>query len=187
MTSEPHRSLPRVTIHYLRPPDHRQILRQPIIHRNPEVIVTFSRDIRVAAPMRLGGKVVLEAGSDIVWFTFPHLWHDIGRFHTSDGAFTGLYANVLTPVEVLPEHVWHTTDLFLDVWMEPGKAPVLLDEDELEAALEAGALAAETARRAREEAGKILKRAQVGTWPPAVVHEWTREQALTVLDGYSTR
>ena len=183
MTSGPGHSLPHVTIHYLRPPDHLQTFRQPVIHRSPEVVVTFSRGIRVEAPMTLGERVVLETGSDIVWFTFPELWHDIGRFHAADGVFTGYYANVLTPVEILPGQVWRTTDLFLDVWMEPGEAPVLLDEDELEAAIAAGALDYETAGCAREEAGRILERARMGAWPPAVVHDWTRERALAVLNG----
>ena len=182
MTSGPGRSPPHVAIHYLRPPDHLEVFRQPIIHRSPDVIVTFSRGIRVASPMEMAGKTALETGSDIVWFTFPDRWHDIGRFHTAGGNFTGFYANVLTPVEILPGHLWRTTDLFLDIWMEPGHAPVLLDEDELEAALATGALGDETARRAREEAGRILERAHAGTWPPSVVHEWTRGRALAALN-----
>ena len=183
MTSRPGRSLPRVTIHYLRPPGHLQTFRQPIIHQGPEVIITFSRRIRVPSPMELDGEIVLETGSDIVWFTFPGLWHDIGRFHNARGAFTGFYANLLTPVEVLPGNIWRTTDLFLDVWMKPGQAPRLLDEDELQDALNADALEAGTARRAREEAERILERAGAGAWPPPVVHEWTRERALRVLDN----
>lgn len=183
MTSRPDRSLPCVTIHYLRPPDHLQTFRQPVIHRNPQVIVTFSRRIRVPSPMELDGEVVLETGSDIVWFTFPGLWHDIGRFHTARGAFTGFYANLLTPVQILPGNIWRTTDLFLDVWMKPGRAPRLLDEDELRDAVDAGAVEAKASRRVREEAERILERAGAGAWPPAVVHEWTRERALAVLDG----
>ena len=182
MTSEPGRSLPRVTIHYLRPPDRLQTFRQPIIHQSAEVIVTFSRGIRVPSPMELDGEVVLETGSDVVWFTFPGRWHDIGRFHNARGAFTGFYANLLTPVEMLPGHVWHTTDLFLDVWMTPGRAPRLLDEDELQAALDADALDIEMAGRAREEAERILELAGAGRWPPPVVREWTRERALGVLE-----
>ena len=177
----PDHPLPRVTIHYLRPPDHLQTFRQPIVHQSTEAIVTFSRGIRVPAPMELDGEIVLEAGSDIVWFTFPGLWHDIGRFHNAEGTFTGFYANLLTPVEMLPGHVWRTTDLFLDVWMKPGRAPRLLDEDELQAALDADALEAGTARRAREEAARILEHASGGGWPPPVVHEWTRERALGLL------
>lgn len=181
MSPEPGRSLPHVTIHYLRPPDHLQTFRQPIIHESPQVIVTFSRRIRVPAPMELDEEVVLETGSDVVWFTFPGLWHDIGRFHNARGAFTGFYANLLTPVEMLSGNIWRTTDLFLDVWMKPGQAPRLLDEDELQDALDADALEPTTAQRAREEAERILERARAGAWPPPVVHEWTRKRVLGVL------
>ena len=182
MTGGRRRSLPHVTIHYLRPPDHLQTFRQPIIHESPEAIVTFSRGVHVPSPMEMDGEVVLETGSDIVWFTFPGLWHDIGRFHNAEGRFTGFYANLLTPVEMLPGNIWRTTDLFLDVWMKPEQVPRLLDEDELQAALDAGALEPGTARRARKEAERILERADAAAWPPPLVHEWTRERALAVLD-----
>ena len=184
MTPDPGRSPSPVTIHYLRPPDHLETLREPVVHRSPEVVITFAPGIRVSSPKKLEGRVVLETGSDIVWFTFPGLWHNIGRFHNAQGVFTGFYANTLTPVEMLPGSVWRTTDLFLDVWMEPGRAPRLLDEDELEAALDAGALEAETARRAREEAERILERARTGEWPPPVVREWTRGRALAALRDF---
>ena len=184
MTPGSARSPSRVTIHYLRPPDHVEIFREPVVHRSPEAVVTLSRGVRASPPMEMDGRIVLETGSDIVWFTFPRLWHNIGRFHTAEGAFTGFYANVLTPVEMLPGRVWHTTDLFLDVWMEPGKAPRLLDEDELEAALDSGALEAETARRAREEAKRILELARAGRWPPPVVLDWTRRRALAALNDF---
>ena len=187
MTSGSGHSLPHVTIHYLRPPDHLQTFRQPIIHESPQAIVTFSRGIRVSSPMELDGEAVLETGSDIVWFTFPGRWHDIGRFHNARGAFTGFYANLLTPVEMLPGNIWRTTDLFLDVWMKPGQAPRLLDEDELEDALDANALGTKAARRAREEAERILERAGAGAWPPPVVHEWTRDRALAVLNDLDPR
>ena len=65
------------------------------------------------------GKIALEAGSDAVWFTFPGLWHDIGRFHRADGEFTGIYANILTPPVIEPDGKWETTDLFLDIWVDP--------------------------------------------------------------------
>ncbi len=184
MSRDPDRPA-HVTIHYLRPPDRLQTFRQPVVHDALEVTVTLSRGIRVASPMEVNGRVVLETGSDIVWFTFPRAWHDIGRFHTADGAFTGIYANVLTPVEMSPGRVWRTTDLFLDVWFEPGGAPKLLDEDEFQAALEAGALDADTGRRARREAHRLMELAGAGVWPPSVVRTWTRDRALAALAGHA--
>ena len=93
----------RVAIHYLRPPDHHTIYDQFILDEGPEGIVSFAPSAVLRSPVRVGDRVVLENGSPVVWFTFPDRWHDIGLFHLADGTFTGLYANVLTPVQIEPD------------------------------------------------------------------------------------
>ena len=165
-----------VEIRYHRPPGRLQVFRQHHIHEDDGVVVTFARDMVFEQIMRIEGDVVLEDGSDVVWFTFPGVWHDIGRFHRADGAFTGIYANVLTP-PVMNGLVWETTDLFLDIWLGPDGSAVLLD------AVGREWLEEETARRARDEARTILEAAGRGAWPPPVVSEWTRERCLEVLGG----
>jgi predicted RNA-binding protein associated with RNAse of E/G family len=167
----------RVRIHYRRLPDHDRIYDQRIVLERDDVIVTLSQPLELAEPMTTDGRVMLENGSLALWFTFPGEWHDIGLFHLADGTFTGLYANILTPPEIAGR-VWHTTDLFLDVWWPAGGQPELLDEDELDQALESGVVDAGTAERARQEADRLLGLARSGGWPPPVVHEWTLAQAL---------
>lgn len=166
----------QVTIHYERPPGRVERFRQEVVLARDDVVVTLARDMAFDPAMRIGGEVVLEEGSSVVWFTFPGAWHDIGRFHRADGTFTGIYANVLTPVE-LGEDEWHTTDLFLDVWIPPGGRPRLLDQEELDEAVAAGAVDPELARRARTEARRLLEGARAGAWPPEVVERWTLERA----------
>jgi predicted RNA-binding protein associated with RNAse of E/G family len=88
------------------------------------VLVTYLAAAGVPRPVRVGDRVVLEARSPAVWFTFPAAHHDIGRFHTPAGELTGYYANILTPVEVRPGEggapdQWHTTDLFVDLFVTP--------------------------------------------------------------------
>ncbi|MEM7414523.1 MAG: DUF402 domain-containing protein [Gemmatimonadota bacterium] len=172
----------RVAIHYRRPPDHLKVYDQWVAFERDDVIVTVSDPLQLEEPLLVDGGPGLEAGSIAVWFTFPGVWHDIGRFHLADGTFTGLYANVLTPPE-LDGSVWHTTDLWLDVWTRPGAAPRLLDLDEFEEGVSAGHIDDATASRARAEADTILEGAAAGTWPPPVVHEWTLERALRELNG----
>jgi predicted RNA-binding protein associated with RNAse of E/G family len=162
----------RVLIHYRRLPDDEQLFDQRVILERPDVIVTVTDPIELTEPLRALGQVMLESGSRAVWFTFPGAWHDVGRFHLADGTFTGLYGNILTP-PVIDEREWHTTDLFLDVWIPEGGAPALLDEDELEAALATGHIDPTTAERARTEAKRLIQHAAAGTWPPPVVNEWT--------------
>jgi predicted RNA-binding protein associated with RNAse of E/G family len=170
-------SAPLVHLHYRRPPDRLQVHVQPLVHDAPDVKVTLMPAVHLRRPMTVGGRVVSEDGSAIVWFSFPGLWHDIGRFHLADGTFTGLYANTLTPVEIRAGHVWEATDLFLDVWLDE-RGPVVLDEDELEEALAKGWLDEATAARARSEVDAILRAAAEARWPPPVVAQWTLERAL---------
>jgi predicted RNA-binding protein associated with RNAse of E/G family len=173
---------PTVRIRYRRPPNRLQVFEQRLVADLPEVKITLAESMPYEPPMRIEGDVVLELGSDVVWFTFPGAWHDIGRFHRADGTFTGIYANVLTPVEI-QGNVWDTTDLFLDVWMGPEGRAVLLDEDELDEALGREWLDAETAARARQEAQRMLQGAAEGRWPPPVVGEWTLGRCREVLAG----
>ena len=171
----------RVRIHYRRLPDHEEIFDQRIVAEREDVIVTVTGPLDLPQPLRAEGRLLLEPGARAVWLTFPGAWHDVGRFHLRDGTFTGYYGNILTPVEWTPPsggepHVWHTTDLFLDVFVSPTGRVALLDQDELEAALREGHIAAELAASARAEADRLLALAGAGGWPPAVAREWTLER-----------
>lgn len=149
---------------------------QTLVHEG-DALVTYLPRAGVDRPSVVSGRTILEPASPVVWFTFPGAWHDIGRFHTADGVFTGWYANILTPVEVGADDVWETTDLFLDVYVDPGGHAQVLDRDELEAAVRRGWLEPATAERADREAAALLRSARDGTWPPPVVDEWPLERA----------
>ena len=167
---------PLVRIHYRRPPEQSDTHEQHLVHDAPDVKVTFVPSVVRSHPLRVDDHTVLENGSAIVWFTFPGAWHDIGRFHTADGVFTGIYANILTPVELRAGHVWDTTDLFLDLWLD-SRGPRVLDEDEFDEALARGWLDAWTGARARREVELLRRQAEAGLWPPTVVKEWTLARA----------
>ena len=172
---------PLVHIHYLRPPDQEQIYTQYLIHEEEGVKITFALDLDFEQPIRIAGDIVLETGSEVIWFTFPGAWHDIGLFHRADGSFTGTYANILTPCVFEEGGVWRTTDLFLDLWIDSTGDLLVLDEDELEEAEVQGWVDPETAQRAREEVTGLSAQAAAGLWPPEVVGRWTlaRARALT--------
>ena len=166
-----------VRIRYRRPPDREQVFEQWLVARDGAAIVTLLERAELTRPMTVDGVTLLEPGSPIVWFSFAGARHDIGRFHRADGAFTGLYANVLTPVEGLDGSEWSTTDLFLDVWQPAHGAAQLLDADELADALARGWVDAATAAAAHAEAQRLLAGAADGSWPPPVVGRWTLERA----------
>lgn len=171
----------RVTIHYRRPPDRLQIFEQAVLERTPECIVTLVETTPLKRPVCAAGQTILEPGAPVVWFTFPGAWHDIGRFHLRDRTFTGYYANVLTPVAIEAAGVWDTTDLFLDVWLGADGRVEVLDENELEEALQKGWVDDATAARATAEAETLAVAARAGRWPPRAVKTWTLERALEVL------
>ncbi|MGH7460029.1 MAG: DUF402 domain-containing protein [Longimicrobiales bacterium] len=141
------------------------------------MVVTLLEHAGLTKPMRVADEVILEPGSPVVWFTFPNKWHDIGRFHLADGTFTGLYANVLTPVVFEDRWIWQTNDLFLDIWLTRSGQFHVLDTDELAAAAAAGSVSADLAQRARQEVEELRRDWQRGRWPPALVHEWSLERA----------
>ena len=170
-----------VRIRYRRPPDRVRTFRQAVVEDAGEYVVTLLPATELETPVRAGGRVVLEPGAPVVWFTYRgEVWHDVGRFHLADGTFTGLYANVLTPVR-MEGMEWETTDLFLDLWMGTDGVAEVLDRDELEAALAAGWIDAATAAHAEGEAKRLLAAAHAGAWPPAHVGEWTLERARAAV------
>jgi predicted RNA-binding protein associated with RNAse of E/G family len=172
-----------VEILYRRPPDRVQTFRQAVVEDAGEWVATYLPSAGLPKPVRVGGRTVLDPDAPVVWFTYRgDVWHDVGRFHRSDGTFTGLYANVLTPVR-MEEGCWETTDLFLDLWLGVDGALDVLDRDELAAARAAGWVDAATAARAEAEAGRLRAAAAAGRWPPAHVREWTLERVRAILGG----
>ncbi len=166
-----------VHIHYHRPPDREQIYTQVLIFDEEDVKVTYAHDLKFESPIRIAGAIVLETGSEVIWFTFPGAWHDIGIFHRADGSVTGTYANILTPCVFEEGGIWRTTDLFLDLWIDPAGHLLELDEDELKEAEQKGWVDPDTARRAREEVRTLSARAAAGLWPPEIVGQWTLARA----------
>lgn len=171
----------RVQIHYHRPPDRTEVFEQDLLERGEGCVITFVQKAPAHTRVLVQGRTVLEPNAPVIWFTFPDAWHDIGRFHDARGEFTGLYANILTPVEFETPNAWKTTDLYLDIWLGADGSLVTLDEDELADALLRGWIGSPMAARASGEVDRILRGAASGTWPPAIVHEWTLERARRVL------
>jgi predicted RNA-binding protein associated with RNAse of E/G family len=166
-----------VTIHYRRPPDRLEVFQQAVVDDDGRCVVTFLPAATLKKPMERGGRVVLDPGAPVVWFTWRgDVWHDAGLFHLADGTFTGVYANVLTPVR-MDGAGWETTDLFLDVWVDADGGVEILDRDEFDGALAAGWIDPRTAARALAEAERLAGDARRGAWPPPYVREWTVARA----------
>jgi predicted RNA-binding protein associated with RNAse of E/G family len=176
-----------VRIYYRRPPDRVQLYEQTLVSDAQGALISLQETTPIERPMEIGHQRVLEPGSPVVWFTFADTWHDIGRFHDASGQFTGWYANILTPVRLHAPDAevceWHTTDLFLDVWLGVDGALELLDIDELEAAVSHEWVDQVTAARAHDEAQRLIELARNDEWPPALAREWTLERVRAAMSS----
>jgi predicted RNA-binding protein associated with RNAse of E/G family len=169
-----------IRLHYHRPPARTDIFEQELLYQSDDVLVTFAASTQLAKTLIIDGKVALEHGSPAIWFSFPGLEHDIGRFHDAAGVFTGLYANVVTPLVMNSATEWRMTDLFLDVWIGKEHGPRVLDEDEYDHAVSQGWITSEQAGNAQREVERIVSAWETGTWPPAIVNEWTIERVSSL-------
>lgn len=172
-----------VDIHYRRIGRPAQVYRQFVLETRPDVVVTFQPRTPIDRPLVVDGLTILEPRSPVIWFSFLDKWYDIGLFHRTNGALTGLYGNILTPLEFVDEHLWATTDLCLDIWMPRWGSSRLLDEDELDAAETGGRIDPELAARARAEAKALMLALRAGAWPPPMTAEWSLVRALKVCGG----
>ena len=76
-------------------------------------------------------------------------------FHHEDGSFRGWYVNLERPQQ-RQALGFDFEDELLDIWVEPGKAPELLDEDELDEAVQRGLFSAERAAQIRDNGARVL-------------------------------
>ena len=76
-------------------------------------------------------------------------------FHHEDGSFRGWYVNLEQPQQRTPLG-FDFEDELLDIWVERGKEPELLDEDELDEAVRRGYFKAQRAAEIRAKAERIL-------------------------------
>jgi hypothetical protein len=81
-------------------------------------------------------------------------WWYATKYVGEDGRDKGLYGNVCTPVEVFPDRLRYV-DLHVDVVKHPDGTVERVDDDELDAAVDAGHVPADLAERARAVASKL--------------------------------
>lgn len=171
----------RIRYRYHRPGKGTMVFEQWLVSDRDDVKVLLTEH-HEGSGIELGGRVVLEAGAPIVWFVFPGVAHDIGRFHLADGTFTGWYTNLCTPVR-LDGDDWSSTDLFLDHWMPASGAPMWLDEDELAEAARAAVIDEEAQRLVAAERARLAGRLAARAWPPEVARAFDVGTARARLEA----
>ncbi len=171
--------MPRVEIHYRRPPDRLDVFVQQLVVDGADCKITLHDPATLDAELRVDDQLIYQPGAAIVWFVFPSRWYDVGRFHLRDGTFTGYYVNLITPVEI-QGHLWTMHDLCLDLWVRSDGSFRILDQDEFDEAVDHQWIDRVTAQRARDTLDRLAAAVRDGRWPPAVVadHDLERVRAL---------
>lgn len=108
-------------------------------------------------PWREGLTIIAEAG--YVWTTKwevgePYI---VTKFQDAALNLIAIYCDVARPVEKIEDR-FTFVDLYLDVWQQPGKDPIILDEDELEDAVGAGYISNDEAIQAKRVADELVAR-----------------------------
>jgi predicted RNA-binding protein associated with RNAse of E/G family len=170
----------RVRIHYHRPGRGTVVFHEELVLDRPDVKVTLLLEYEGLAAWA-GTRRILDPGAPIVWFVFPGLWRDVGRFHLSDGTFTGWYTNLRAP-PVMDGADWICTDLFLDHWIPAAGGPGMwLDEDELAAARDQGLMSDEHLLHIADERATVDRLTAAGEWPPEITRDVTLDRAVQLL------
>lgn len=118
--------------------------------------------------------------------------HSLWLFRKGDGSFWGWYAN-LEAVHRRGKHAVQTADHVLDVWLDAAGTPQWKDEDELEAAVEAGLFTSREAEEIRAEGQRVMDAMLARhapfdgsrwldwtpdpSWPAPTLPDWARQLA----------
>lgn len=168
----------RIRYRYRRPGKTTQTYDQWLVLDRPDVKVLLMESYS-GSELRVQDQVILEHEAPIVWFVFPEKWYDIGRFHLTDGRFTGWYTNLTTPPETDGD-TWSAADLFLDLWQPVKGEPVWLDEAEFQQAVKARKLDQATIRRVLNERTLLDLQVKQTLWPPPIARDIDLAQAKSL-------
>lgn len=149
---------PRVDVEIRRGTDV-QRFRQELLADGPRWKITLQILDARFTPVRVDEATTLRPGSLLIWFLRPGQPFEIGAFYHGRGSFQGYYINLIRPPR-LESPPWIIEDLYLDVWLPEGGDGVLLDEDELDAAVARGELSTEEAGEVRAVGARLLTRSR---------------------------
>ncbi len=122
----------------------------------------------------MNGVKVIDNGYRMVYFAFIGENYDILKVYDKNGNFKGgLYMDVLAYTKRYGNTI-EMLDLFLDIFVFPNGEAFLLDEDELEMALNYRLIDKETIDFAYSVANEILEKLKRKEFPPEIVwkYEW---------------
>jgi len=164
----------RVTIRYRRLPNRLGRFHGILLDESMNRLV-IEQHLRLRTPRREFGRVIAGSGYLAVWFIFRRKWYDVGKFYDRNGKFTGYYCDMIRPMARLLSSASKTsiiTDLFLDLWISRDGRCLVLDEDQLERAIEKRHISESLATRARRELEALIRSTKADYFPPMVIRRF---------------
>jgi len=115
------------------------------------------------------GKVVLAQDFEIAYFEISRKWFTVVKVWNTRDEHTGYYCDIVTPFRMLSDDVIEQRDLFLDLWVSPDLRFRVLDQDELENALEKGWITKQLYEKAKKELERLVQSVKSKEFPPKLV------------------
>ncbi|ASJ09160.1 hypothetical protein A3L11_07925 [Thermococcus siculi] len=162
---------PKIHLTYKRIPNRVLEREDEVVADLGNVVVAKSRFSGMLAPLRVNGVEVIRNGYNMIYFAFVGENYDILKVYDEEGNFKGLYIDVLAYTKREGNNL-EMLDLFLDIFVFPDGEAFLLDEDELEMALNYGLIDKETFDFAYSVANGILEKLKRKEFPPEIVWEY---------------
>jgi len=158
-----------ISILYRRPP-HRAVRYPGLLLNVTKRSLMIQSRLQPVHPRQVGGRTIAASGYWAIWFLFKDEWFDIGKFYDESKNWLGYYCDIVKPIKRLMSgrSTSVLTDLFLDVWISDDEV-YILDEDELEDAVEHRFVSKRLAARARSQVQMVVKRIKRREFPPAQV------------------
>lgn len=126
-----------------------------LLYRSDELIVTRWKTIRPRSDFSSG-----------ISYAFLKEGFKLSRFYGPDGGFLYWYCDVVDVIYDSEKDEYTLEDLLVDIKVLPDGKTLVLDADELAAALEQGLISGEQACRALRVLDRLLKIIYKGDFPP---------------------
>jgi len=156
-------------------------MKKPVILRRryiPFEIVDISSDELLfrSNDMLITRWTAIKPRSDFyggVSFTFLNKGFKLGRFYDEEGKFLYWYCDIIEVLYDEPTDTYTLNDLLLDIKIFPDGKVVLLDSDELAAAIEEGLITDRQACMSLRTLDDLLKMIYNGSFPPEECEGWS--------------
>jgi len=159
---------PTLHLRYYRLPAQLLEMYDELVFKSERVTVAKSQATSTHS-ITFDDKAVLKAGFPITYFELTGKWFSVVKVRNLRGTHTGYYCDIATPPKLLKDGSVEITDLFLDLWVSPDLKYKVLDEEELEDALQNRWISKELYETAKKQLQKLIAMVEHRKFPPHLI------------------